>query len=208
MRQDFNAEEKGYRRGFPGFLEGGAAVLTAAAITGITAVLPMVASVGRLIYANNVPVMLMSMKFGPLGGMVYAAGASFLLNNIGMGSGVRLYVLLFQMAEAALAGLLWHNRRFHVLRYGVTVIGGTFLLKPLSFLLYYLFNREFLGDRSLFSYVAENYTGYLGSGWQDTLLLYGSGILCGCFLNRLLELLFKNKGQKDRKHCKKEETEA
>ena len=208
MRQELRAEGTRHRREFPGLLEGGAAVLAAAAITGITAVLPMVASVGRLIYANNVPVMLMSMKFGPVGGMLYAAAASFLLNNIGMGSGVLLYVLLFQMAEAALAGLLWHNRRFHVLRYGATVLGGTFLLKPLSFLLYYLFHREFLGDRSMISYVSESYAGYLRSGWQDTLLLYGSGILCGYFLNRLLELLFKGKGQKDRKYHKKEEAEA
>lgn len=205
MRQDLNAEETKSRRDVPGLLEGAAAVLTAAAVTGVTAVLPMVASVGRLVYANNIPVMLMSMKFGSVGGMLYAAAASFILNNIGMGSGVLLYVLLFQMAEAALAGLLWHKKRFHVLRYAGTVLGGTFLLKPLSFLLYYLFNREFLGDRSLFSYIAESYTGYLRSGWQDTLLLYGSGILCGYLLNRLLELIFTHKGPKGPKKHKKEE---
>ena len=199
MKQDLNTSD---------FLEGAAAVLIAAAITGVTAVLPMVASVGRLVYANNIPVMLMSMKFGPIGGMLYAAAASLILNNIGMGSGVLIYVLLFQLAEAALAGLLWHKKRFHVLRYGATVLGGTFLLKPLSFLLYYLFNREFTGDRSVFSYMAESCTGYLHSGWQNTLLLYGTGILCGYFLNRLLELLFQRIGQKDRKYYKKEEPEA
>ena len=58
MKQDLNTSD---------FLEGAAAVLIAAAITGVTAVLPMVASVGRLVYANNIPVMLMSMKFGPIG---------------------------------------------------------------------------------------------------------------------------------------------
>lgn len=60
----------------------------------------------------------------------------------------------------------------------------------------------------MFSYVADSYTGYLHSGWQDTLLLYASGILCGYLLNRLLELLFKRNGQKDRNHYKKEETEG
>lgn len=208
MRQDLNSEETRRRKVCPGLLEGATAVLTAAAITGVTAVLPMVASVGKLVYANNIPVMLMSIKFGPAGGMLYAAAASFILNNIGMGSGVLLYVLLFQMAEAAFAGFLWHKKRFHVLRYAVSVLGGTFLLKPLSFLLYYLFQREISGGRSMFSYVADSYTGYLHSGWQDTLLLYASGILCGYLLNRLLELLFKRNGQKDRNHYKKEETEG
>lgn len=201
MKYKSNTAETERTRGAAGPAEAAAAFLTAAAVTGVTAILPMVASVGKLVYANNIPVMLMSMKFGPVGGALYAAAASIVLNNIGMGSGVLLYVLLFQMAEAALAGLLWHKKRFHVLRYGASVLGGTFVLKPLSFLLYYLFNREVLGDRSMFSYLAGSYTGYLRSGWQDTLLLYGSGILCGYFLNRLLELLFT-------KHHKKEEPEV
>lgn len=201
MRQELKTDETRQKREFPELLEGIAAVLTAAAGTGVTAILPMVASVGKLVYANNIPVMLMSMKFGPVGGALYAAAASIILNNIGMGSGVLLYVLLFQMAEAALAGLLWHKKRFHVLRYGASVLGGTFALKPLSFLLYYLFNREVLGDRGMFSYLVGSYTGYLRSGWKDTLLLYGSGILCGYLLNRLLELLFT-------KHHKKEEPEV
>lgn len=172
----------------------------AAVISAVTAVLPMVASVGKLIYANNVPVILMSMGLGPVGGACYAAAASAVLNNIGMGSGVIPYVLLFQIVEAAAVGLIWHGKKFHIVRYLLTVLGGSFLLKPLSFLLYYGFNRQFLAGLSFSEFMAGSYENYLRTGWTDTLLLYATGILTGYLLKLLIDYLFemRNKKKKER----------
>ena len=110
-----------------------------------------------------------------------------------MGSGVIPYVLLFQMAEAAAVGILWHGKRFHIVRCLLTVLGGTFLLKPLSFLLYYGFNRQFLGGLSLGEYMAGSYENYLRTGWTDTLLLYATGILTGYLLKLLIDYLIEKR---------------
>lgn len=175
------------------FMRAAVFVMAASVITAVTAILPMVASVGKLIYANNVAVVLVSMGLGPVGGACYAAAASAVLNNIGMGSGVIPYVLLFQMAEAAAVGILWHGKRFHIVRCLLTVLGGTFLLKPLSFLLYYGFNRQFLGGLSLGEYMAGSYENYLRTGWTDTLLLYATGILTGYLLKLLIDYLIEKR---------------
>ena len=90
-------------------------------------------------------------------------------------------------------GIIWHGKRFHIVRYLLTVLGGTFLLKPLSFLLYYGFNRQFLGGLSLGEYMAGSYENYLRTGWTDTLLLYATGILTGYLLKSLIDYLIEKR---------------
>ena len=53
-------------------------------------------------------VIFIGMELGPAAGIVYTILSSFILNNIGMGSGVLLYVLLFQIVEAGLLLSLIH----------------------------------------------------------------------------------------------------
>lgn len=171
-------------------IKGIAAVLLAAVITGVTAILPMVAAVGKVIYANNVAVVFISMEFGPLGGILYTVLSSFILNNMGMGSGVLIYVLLFQIAEAGILGLIWHKRSIHIVRYALTVAGCTFLLKPLSYVLFYIFNSSIL-DTTFITYVRDNYLLYLQTGWKDTMLIYGTGILAAYLLKMVLDMIFK-----------------
>ena len=149
-------------------IKGILSLIIAAVITALTAIIPIVASVGKAVYANNVAVIFIGMELGPAAGIVYTILSSFILNNIGMGSGVLLYVLLFQIVEAGLLGLLWHKKRMHMGRYLLTVIGGTFLLKPFSYMLFYIQN-----------------------GWTDTLIIYATGIIIAYILQYILDMIFE-----------------
>lgn len=81
--------------------------VTAAAISVGTAYLPVYFAVPRILYANIIPTALAAVVCGPLYGAAYALINSFILNSIGMGSGVIVNVLLYQMLEAALIGLFF-----------------------------------------------------------------------------------------------------
>lgn len=167
----------------------------AAIISAVTAVLPIFMAVGKIIYTNIVPVILVSMTLGPLVGALYAAAASFVLNSIGMGSGVLPYVLTFQVIEAAVIGLVWCGKPLSAVRFFAFVLCAAFLLKPLSYLIFYLFNKDMLGGAGCIEYMTGIIGSYLRHGWSDTLSIYASGILCGCLLRRLLGYIF-NKTEK------------
>ncbi len=171
------------------------AVFLAAIISAATAVLPMVASVGKVVYANIVSVILAGMELGPVGGAAYAVLAGFVLNSVGMGSGVLPYVLIFQIIEAALIGIVWHGKKLTAMRFFAFIFGAAFFLKPVSYLLFYIFNQQIIGDTGCFQYVDECYAGFMRHGWGDTLAIYASGILCGCLLRRLLGYIFDKIGK-------------
>lgn len=171
-------------------------VVLAALISAVTAVLPIFAAVGKIVYANIVPVILVSITLGPAGGALYAAAASFVLNNIGMGSGVLPYVLTFQIVEAAVIGAVWYGKPFSAARFAAFVLVGTFLLKPVSYLTFYLFNKQLLGGAGCLEYMAECLAGYLSHGWSGAMSVYASRILCGCLLRRLLGYIFDSKTEK------------
>ncbi len=142
-----------------------------------TAILPMLASVPKVVYANSIPTFLISMSIGPLFGSLYAIAISLVLNNIGMGSGTLLYVLLFQILEAIVIGSIWHKKKFHIARYLITVIGATFILKPFSYVFYYLFNQQIVGSKGFLGYLFEMMGSYISKGWIDAFALYATGIL-------------------------------
>ena len=170
----------------------GLVFLVAIAISGITAILPIYFSVPRIVYANSVPTFLMTLTLGPISGMVYAAITSLVINNIGMGSGPVIYTLLFQILEAAIIGAIWIKKGRFILRYIITVCCLTFLIKPFSYLFYYLFNYDSLRDRSIFLYIFEMYKEYLTTGWMDTILLYATGILAAYLIMRGINIITKN----------------
>lgn len=170
----------------------GLVFLVAIVISGITAILPIYFSVPRIVYANSVPTFLMTLTLGPISGMVYAAIISLVINNVGMGSGPVIYTLLFQILEAAIIGTIWIKKERFILRYIITVCCLTFLIKPFSYLLYYLFNYDSLRDRSIFLYIFEMYKEYLTTGWMDTILLYATGILAAYLIMRGINIITKN----------------
>lgn len=164
-------------------------------ISGITAILPIYISVPRFIYANSVPTFLMTMSLGPISGMAYAAIISLVINNLGMGSGPVIYILMFQILEAAITGIIWSKKGRFILRYIITVCCLTFLIKLFSYLFYYLFNYDSLKDRSIFLYIFEMYKEYLTMGWMDTILLYATGILAAYLIMRGINMITKNENK-------------
>ncbi len=85
----------------------------------------------------------------------------------------------------------------------MTVIGGTFLLKPLSYMLFYIFNSSILGDITFLEYMKSNYLLYLQNGWTDTLIIYATGIIIAYILQYILDMIFE-KMEKRRKTNEKE----
>ena len=175
------------------------AVVVAGIISGITAVIPMYMAVPKIIYANSVPTFLVGMTIGPVGGAIYAILISLVLNNIGMGSGTIIYVLLFQIFEVIIIALIWHEKKWNLIRYSLTVIGATFLLKPFSYLLYYIFNKNLLGERNCISYIKDMYGYYLQNSWRDTILLYATEVLAAYVIMRGIDILTKKRKGEEKK---------
>lgn len=174
-------------------------IIISMVITGITAILPIYFAVPKVIYANAVPTILVSMSLGPIAGAGYAILASVVLNNIGVSSGVIIYVLLFQVLEAVVIGVVWYKKKMHLVRYILTVVLMTFLLKPFSYLFYYIFNHASLEDRTLMGYLVEMYKNYLNLGWKDTMLLYATGILAAYVLMRGINIITKREEGEEKK---------
>ena len=78
-------------------IKGILSLIIAAVITALTAIIPIVASVGKAVYANNVAVIFIGMELGPVAGIVYTILSSFILNNIGMGSGYFFMFCCFRL---------------------------------------------------------------------------------------------------------------
>ena len=171
-------------------------VLLSMVMSGITAILPIYFAVPKVIYANSVPTILVSMSLGPLAGAAYTILVSVVLNNIGIGSGTIIYVLLFQILEAVVIGTCWYKKNMHIMRYILTVVLLTFLLKPFSYLFYYLFNRANMGEKSFGSYIMEMYRNYLSLGWKDTILLYATGIFAAYIIMRGIDIITKREEKK------------
>ena len=104
---------------------------------------------------------------------------------------VWIYVLLFQILEAVVIGTCWYKKNMHIMRYILTVVLLTFLLKPFSYLFYYLFNRANMGEKSFGSYIMEMYRNYLSLGWKDTILLYATGIFAAYIIMRGIDIITK-----------------
>ena len=60
-------------------IKGILSLIIAAVITALTAIIPIVASVGKAVYANNVAVIFIGMELGPAAGIVYTILSSFIL---------------------------------------------------------------------------------------------------------------------------------
>lgn len=95
-------------------------------------------------------------------------------------------------------GVIWHGKKFGLIRYLLTVFGGGAALKPLSFLLYYLFNSQAAGERGLGEYMLQSKASYWKTGLTGALLLYATGILCGYLLHCGIGRAFQEKPEKEK----------
>lgn len=151
-------------------------ILFALIITGLNAILPMYTSAPIFISSNIIPAAVISATLGPIVGAIYAALASIILNNIGMGSGTIIYTLIFQILEAFLIGLVWYKESDsiskNIIKYIVSVIAFTIVVKPLSFAIFYIFNKEYIGGVSFFEYFSNAYTSFIQNNFSNTILMY------------------------------------
>lgn len=171
-----------------------AVFIISSVISTITALLPIFFSVGKVVYANIVPTTLAAIELGPVGGALYALLAGFVLNSIGMGSGVLAYVMIFQVIEAIMIGFVWHGKKMTATRFFAFAMGAAFILKPLSYALFYIFNifnRQIMGETGPLEYMAKCYAGYLKGGWRDTLSIYATSVICAWLMGRLLSFIFE-----------------
>lgn len=174
--------------------------VTAAAISVGTAYLPVYFAVPRILYANIIPTALAAVVCGPLYGAAYALINSFILNSIGMGSGVIVNVLLYQMLEAALIGLFFHTKHAKKTYAAIIVYILLFsafdatLLKAFSYILYYTFHVNMTAGKSLMDYLAYNYSFYLKSGIASNFIVVLFSLTAAVMAGRFIFWLCMEKG--------------
>lgn len=71
---------------------------------------------------------------------IFAIISSYILNNVGMGGGVILYILLTKIIECILIGLINLKKCFTLLKVATTSIAFTVLIRPISPYIYYFLN--------------------------------------------------------------------
>lgn len=123
----------------------------------------------RWIYINISGTFLVAYAFGPIAGMSYAGLLNLALNSIGMGSGVIIHVLLIQMFEAGLIGLLQMKRMqgaINILLIGLVL---SIAVKPISIIFYSLFHAETSG---FISNLVKIYVEYMKTGFISNLIKY------------------------------------
>lgn len=134
-----------------------------------TNIAPIFFSLPKWIYLNIVGTFLMSYSFGPIIGVIYAGLLNLVLNSIGMGSGVIIYVLLTQIVEAGLIGLLKiksMNKIANILLIGFVL---SIVIKPVSIVFYSVFNGEMDGFINNLLYM---YLQYLRTFFISNLVTY------------------------------------
>ncbi|MCT4596041.1 MAG: hypothetical protein N4A57_17475 [Anaeromicrobium sp.] len=134
-----------------------------------TNIAPIFFSLPKWIYLNIVGTFLISYSFGPIIGGIYAGLLNLGLNSVGMGSGIIIYVLLTQIVEAGLIGLLRIKRMQGVLN---TLLIGFLLsivIKPVSITFYNVFNGEMDG---FMNNLSSMYFQYYKTGFTSNLVTY------------------------------------
>ena len=130
----------------------------------------------------------------------YALINSFILNSIGMGSGVIVNVLLYQMLEAALIGLFFHTKHAKKTYAAISVYILLFsafdatLLKAFSYILYYTFHVNMTAGKSLMDYLAYNYSFYLKSGITSNFIVVLFSLTAAVMAERFIFWLCMEKG--------------
>lgn len=169
------------------------AILLAVALVvwGITFLLPRYCNVPRVVYANIVPALLLSMGIHPLAGAAFVTLVSVVVNNIGMSSGVILYALLTKVAEALLAGIVHYRRPCSLPRALVTALLLCLVIKPLNLLLYLVSMPSRLDGTSFPSAFATLYRSYLQRDLWSTCAVYFVSVLAAWLILNGIDRAFK-----------------
>lgn len=181
-----------YSAGRQALLIGSAAAI-ALCISVLTALAPMYFAVPRIIYANIIPCTLMAVTCGELPAVIYAVVISYILNNVGMGSGVLPNVLIYQIIEAVIIGRflkdteLTRLRPVDLAKTAAVILFDSVILKALSFALYYFFNMGSMSaGENIFIYTFRNYIYYLSTGLISNIYICVFSFVCAFILKSLI----------------------
>lgn len=161
----------------------------------ITFIIPIYYSVPRYIYQNISANVLISMSFGPIFGAVFAILSSYILNNVGMGGGVILYVLLTKVIECILIGLINLKKSFTLLKVATTSIALTVLIRPISSCIYYFFNPYAVKNTSIIDFLMDQLN-YLIN--QELLTVFTTYLISCLIAYLIIKLLNFNKIKNDK----------
>lgn len=150
-------------------------LLLACILSIINNILPIYTSSPSLIYSNIIPTLIVSSTMGPIYGSIFAVILSIIINSFGMGIGVTPYILIFQGIEAFLAGVYIRINFNSVLTKLISIpifsIIFCIFIKPVSFILFYLFNKSML-NISIYDYISSAYATYLANNATNIFFMY------------------------------------
>ena len=162
----------------------GLAILVALFLSGITHIIPMFLSVPKYVYLNIAGTVLISLLFGPLGAGLYAGLLHLVINNIGMGMGTQLPVVISQMLQAVLLAYLLKasKTKFKII---IVPMFMALISLPINTFVYSIFNNNILEKlREL----PRNYLFFLKNGLVDSLLMYILSIVVAIIVIKILHI--------------------
>ncbi|MGB5824790.1 MAG: hypothetical protein WBH44_12015, partial [Proteocatella sp.] len=114
---------------------------------------------------------------------------SFIVKKNIIGSQIFIYILLFQIIEVIFVGSVYnfkHNyseiqtsdksNNCNIKKYVFTVFALVFFIKPLSFILFYIFENKELSEPSFMLYFRESLARYFQISILDSTLIYASSL--------------------------------
>lgn len=152
----------------------------------LTHVTPIFLPLPKWILLNIAGTFLLSYALGPIYGALYAGALNIVISSMGMGSGVVIYVLLTQMIEAGLIGILKMKKikeSFNVIMIGFIL---SLFMKPIGIALYAIFNGEvawFMDN------IINTYTTYLKTDFTMSLMTYLISAILGYSIYKVIDKL-------------------
>lgn len=155
----------------------------------ITTILPIFFNVPKYIYANIAAPLIVALGCGPFAGFIYILLYSLIIKKNIIGSTIFIYVLLFQIIEVLFVGSVYNfkphhgaiqtsekSNFMHIKKYVFTVFALVFFIKPLSFILFYIFENKELLEPSFLLYFRESLRRYFHISILDSILIYASSL--------------------------------
>lgn len=150
----------------------------------ITHIIPMFLSVPKYIYLNIAGTAMIALVFGPLGGGIYAGLLHLLLNNIGMGMGTQIPVLITQVIQGLLLGftLKYLKTNFKII---IIPVFMALISLPINTIIYSVFNSNLVEKLKNLPF---NYLYYVKNNLVDNILMYFISIVVSIIIIKILHL--------------------
>lgn len=150
----------------------------------ITHIIPMFLSVPKYIYLNIAGTAMIALVFGPLGGGIYAGLLHVLFNNIGMGMGTQIPVLITQVIQGLLLGftLRYLKTNFKII---IIPVFMALISLPINTIIYSIFNSNLVEKLKSLPF---NYLYYVKNNLVDNILMYFVSIVVSIIIIKILHI--------------------